>query len=166
MPSDKSFSKRLGFKRTNTTGDPVTVTELSAFQNELAPQPEAGPVGRSSSVVDGNAMIAEEVGQMSAGDAKNRLKNFRRQNQWDPNMPDSAFDAIDEATEGNDQKGGGGAKLVGEVIENSPYPEVSSVIICVQVRPLTEMYRFALLFATTMRTFLPALSEPGSSVFS
>ena len=44
-------------------------------------------------------------------------------------MPDSAFDAIDDATESS-RTSKDGAKLVGEVIENSPYPEVSSVVAC------------------------------------
>ena len=82
MPSEKSFGNRLGFKRTNTSGDPVTVTELSAFDKELAPAPEAGPAGHSSSVVDGNAIIAEDVGRMSEVEATRRLVDFRRVNQW------------------------------------------------------------------------------------
>ena len=101
---------------------------------------------------------------MSEVDANRRLNTLRRKNNWDPNMPDSAFDAIDEATEAHDQKGE--TQLVGEIIENSPYPEVSFVIAHVYIQPLRQILRSALLFATTMRTCPATPFELGSSVCS
>lgn len=56
-------------------------------------------------------------------DADCRKTDSRR---WDPNMPDEAIEMVDAVTGTHDAKGE--AQLVGEIIENSPYPEVRAVV--------------------------------------
>lgn len=104
--SPKGFGKRLGFKRSTTEKDPVTVSEQTNDTH-----------GETSS----NG--ASDVRDISEAEANQRLKAFRQEHKWDPNLPDEAVDMVDAATAAHDQNGE--AKVVGEVIENSPYPEVS-----------------------------------------
>lgn len=120
MSSSKAFGKRFGFKRTNTNQEPVTITELT--QNES----NGGPSGSSNVVAgygDAEQVIDEVVRDISEAEANQRLAAFRRDHKWDPNMPDEAIEMVDAVTGAHDAKSE--AHLVGEVIENSPYPEVS-----------------------------------------
>lgn len=101
--SSKGFAKRLGFKRSNTDKDPVTVSEHASESH-----------GETSS---------NSTGDISEAEANRRLSAFRRDHQWDPNLPDEAIEMVDAVTAAHDQKGE--SQLVGDIIENSPYPEVS-----------------------------------------
>jgi hypothetical protein len=55
-------------------------------------------------------------------EANRRLKAFERAHRWDPNLDDDQLDEIDEAVNAHDPRTEG--KLIDEVFENSPYPEV------------------------------------------
>lgn len=114
----KSFSKRLGFKRRDTDQNPVTVTELSQVEGSASANIVAGHG-------DANSVIDDVVRDISETEANHRLAVFRQDHKWDPNMPDEAVEAVDAVTAAHDHKGE--AQLVGEVIENSPYPEVSPI---------------------------------------
>ena len=104
--SPKDFGKRLGFKRSNTEKDPVTVDEQA---NESLGETTSNSVG--------------DVRDISEAEANRRLNAFRLDHQWDPNLPDEAIEMVDAVTGAHDQKGE--SQLVGDMIENSPYPEVS-----------------------------------------
>lgn len=114
--ASKGFSKRLGFKRRNTEQEPVTVTELNQLEGEGSGSAGAGHVG------NGNSIIDDAVNDISEEEANQRLHVFKQDHRWDPNMPDSTIDMVDAVAEAHDHKGE--AQLVGDVIENSPYPEV------------------------------------------
>lgn len=105
--ASKAFGKRFGFKRRNTDREPVTVAELSQLD-------AAADQGDASSAID--------VRDISETEANHRLNAFRQDHKWDPNMPEETIDMVDAVTEAHDHKGE--AQVVGEVIENSPYPEV------------------------------------------
>lgn len=114
----KGFAKRMGFKRANTDQETITVTTKGG---------EEGPSGSSNIVAghgDASSVIDDVVRDISETEANHRLNVFRQDAKWDPNMPDDAIAMVDMATNAHDHKGE--AELVGEVIENSPYPEVSS----------------------------------------
>ncbi|KAF2717769.1 oligopeptide transporter [Polychaeton citri CBS 116435] len=113
MPSDPKIAlKRLGFKRTNTSGEPVpTVTEGE---------------DRSGFAAEVKTDATQTVTDLSEVEANRRLNMFRDEHHFDPNMPDAAFDVIDSATREHDQKSE--AVLVGELVEDSPYPEVRAVV--------------------------------------
>ncbi|KAF2831755.1 small oligopeptide transporter-like protein [Ophiobolus disseminans] len=124
MSSKKGFGKRLGFKRTNTNQNPVILTELSATDSN-------GEQAASSNTITGHGdatpVIDEVVSDISEAEASRRLAAFRRDHRWDPNMPDDAIESVDAVTGAHDHKGE--AQLVGDVIENSPYPEVRAVVL-------------------------------------
>lgn len=122
MSSSKRFGKRLGFKRTNTDQEPVTVTELSQTDSS---GDKAGNSNITAGHGDANSVIDEVVRDISETEANQRLAAFRRDHKWDPNMPDDTIEMVDAVTHAHDQKSE--AQLVGEVIENSPYPEVSGL---------------------------------------
>lgn len=66
-----------------------------------------------------------EVAGLNEVEANRKLSMFNVQHQWDPNMSNDAFDIVDEAMQSHDIKAE--ANLVGEMVENSPYPEVCQV---------------------------------------
>jgi len=109
--SSKGIGHRLGFKRTNTNQEPVTVTEVTNGEAS----------GTTPEDADSNFHgVARELPEV---ESNRRLKHFRKDHAWDPNMPDEAIEMVDAVTSAHDAKGE--AHLVGEIIENSPYPEVS-----------------------------------------
>ena len=110
-----SFKKRLGFARTNTD------RARPALHGE-----EDQNVGGAEHVVgsvDEKDPAYAEVAGLSEGEANRKLGMFGIQHQWDPNMSNDAFDIVDEAMASHDVKAE--ANLVGEMVENSPYPEVT-----------------------------------------
>ena len=146
-----SFSQRFGFKR-SATSDVTQLGDISSSSNG---------VGFS----DGNKIIEADIRKLSEVEANRRLSTFRAEHTFDPNLPESAFDAIDEATGEHDAKGE--AELVGELVENSPYPEVGCAALrCAKVYTAhcTDMNRSVPLFETTTKMSLPALFERGPSV--
>lgn len=91
--------------------------------DEIARSPPISSAG-STEPVD----MVEKDGAISTGvdinevEANRRLKVFERAHRWDPNLDDEQLDEIDEAVNAHDPRNEG--KLIDEVLENSPYPEV------------------------------------------
>lgn len=106
--SSSGFAKRFGFARTNTSGEPASNTKLS----DLGTYDVKGGMH----VRDGEEIAENVVGQITEVEANRKLALFRREHHYDPNMPDEAFEAIDETTAGHDAKGE--AQLVGDIIES------------------------------------------------
>jgi len=121
--SGEAFKKRFGFTRSNTSGEPSGVTELTEVGDVKGGMSTDVKSMEAATFNDGDAIIANDVRRISEVEAHSRLRNFRREHQFDPNLPDDAFDEIDETTMAHNAKGE--AELVGELVENSPYPEVS-----------------------------------------
>lgn len=131
--------KRFGFKRTNTAGEVPTTdyngkvtsvptaTELTDMDDNGVPR--AASVSKIAGEFNGQVKTdhADAVHNISEVEANRRLNKFRVDHTWDPNMPDSAWDAINDVTANHDQKGE--AILVDELVEDSPYPEVSQRLI-------------------------------------
>lgn len=55
-----------------------------------------------------------------------QLKAIKKKHQWDPNFSEELVDDIEEATQQHDL--GGEVRLVDELVENSPYPEVRAAV--------------------------------------
>ena len=55
-----------------------------------------------------------------------QLKAIKRKHEWDPNFSEDLVEGIDEATQHHDI--GGEVRLVDELVENSPYPEVRAAV--------------------------------------
>lgn len=71
--------------------------------------------------------VEKDTGKSTARDvsepeANRKLSVFEQAHRWDPNLGDDALDDIDDAVHHRDPAAEG--KLVGEIFENSPYPEV------------------------------------------
>ncbi|CAC9891319.1 unnamed protein product [Aureobasidium pullulans] len=120
--SSKGFGKRLGFKRSNTNQEPITVTEIGADDGNNAASSSKIVAGHG----DAEEIIHGVVRDITEVEANHRLNVFRQDHKWDPNMPDEAIEMVDAVTGTHDAKGE--AQLVGEIIENSPYPEVRAVV--------------------------------------
>lgn len=120
--SGEAFKKRFGFTRANTSGEPSGVTELTDVKGGMSTDVKSMD-SDVNAFNDGDAIIASDVRRISEVEAHSRLRKFRQEHQFDPNLPDDAFDEIDETTMAHNAKGE--AELVGELVENSPYPEVS-----------------------------------------
>ena len=55
-----------------------------------------------------------------------QLKAIKRKHEWDPNFSEDLVEGIEEATQHHDI--GGEVRLVDELVENSPYPEVRAAV--------------------------------------
>ena len=55
-----------------------------------------------------------------------QLKAIKKKHQWDPNFSEELVDDIEDATQHHDI--GGEVRLIDEVVENSPYPEVRAAV--------------------------------------
>lgn len=102
--------KRFGFARTNT--DQVLET--------LHGHPRA--TGSDSSVGEKDGAAISSANDISEVEANARLQLFEKTRRWDPNLPNDALNAVDDAVVHHDAKGE--TELVDELVENSPYPEV------------------------------------------
>lgn len=134
--SSKNPLKRFGFKRTNTAGEiPTnenngkvvsipTETELTDMNYDDDGVPRQASVSKIADEYAGRDQTdhGDAVRNISEVEANRKLNTFRKEHHFDPNLPDSAFDAINDVTRTHDQKGE--AVLVDELVEDSPYPEV------------------------------------------
>ncbi|CAD6583618.1 MAG: hypothetical protein ASARMPRED_001375 [Alectoria sarmentosa] len=55
-----------------------------------------------------------------------QLKAIKKKHEWDPNFSEDLVEGIEEATQHHDI--GGEVRLVDEIVENSPYPEVRAAV--------------------------------------
>lgn len=82
--SSKGIGKRFGFKRSNTNQEePITVNEISRLdsQTKAGSSSKLGPDhGVPEEVLVGDVRDITEV------EANRRLKAFKRDHMWDPNM--------------------------------------------------------------------------------
>jgi hypothetical protein len=115
MSSEKSAFKRFAFKRSNTAQN-VGAGDQNAELTEY-------PVSKMAAEFGGDVHHGgDAVRELSEVEANSRLNEFRKEHQLDPNLPDVAFEVINEVTATHDHKGE--AILAEEFINDSPYPEV------------------------------------------
>lgn len=118
--SSRNTLKRFGFKRSNTTGESVqTHTQSTIPVEELTADIAA------EFATNPKQILIEET-DISEVEANHRLNQFRNEHNFDPNLPDAAFDAINNATSAHDVKTE--AILVDQLVDDSPYPEVRAVV--------------------------------------
>lgn len=105
------FTKRFG-----KNASPVRSEDLGSGSNEDVK--EKDPVAIKASGAD-----------LTPGDELEtaaQLKAIKKKHEWDPNFAEDLVDNIDQATQQHDI--GGEVRLVDELIENSPYPEVRGAV--------------------------------------
>ena len=106
----------MGFHRQTTAQELLTINHAPA---------ESGSVGGDADSLDkdkGPKVTSRETEL----EANAQLKELQRKHRWDPNLPNSVLDEIDNATHEHDLSGE--LHLVDALTENSPYPEVRAAV--------------------------------------
>ncbi|KAL2216443.1 small oligopeptide transporter, OPT family [Thermoascus aurantiacus ATCC 26904] len=70
--------------------------------------------------------VSTGIANEAAPEAIGHLKNLKKQHHWDPNLPEDILDEIDDALHTSDPNTQVG--VAGELLENSPYPEVRAAV--------------------------------------
>lgn len=75
---------------------------------------------------DAAVTTSVEVKPETELEANIQLKKLEKKHRWDPNLPRELIDGIDDATAHHDVNQE--LKLVDQLVENSPYPEVRAAV--------------------------------------
>ena len=123
-----SLAKRFGFAK-------KPEDDVAAESNS--------PESASTDNVKGGVDEKEDVAAVATGindrrisevEANRTLRHIRRTHRWDPNLPEELEEELEAKTEEHNLAGE--LRLVDELVENSPYPEVRAAVRNVS-RPLT-----------------------------
>ncbi len=104
----------------------------------------ASPESASTDNVKGGVDEKEDVAAVATGikdrrisevEANQTLRHIKRTHRWDPNLPEELEEELEVKTEEHNLAGE--LRLVDELVENSPYPEVRAAVRNVG-RPLTS----------------------------
>lgn len=123
------FIKRFGFGRTQP-GVPI----LEGVNPESGSSTE---VVRTATVKDEKGLnfgedqstVVKATGagrRISEVEANTTLTNIKKKHRWDPNLPEELEEELEEKTDEHDLTGE--LRLVDELVENSPYPEVRAAV--------------------------------------
>ena len=124
-----SLAKRFGFGKK---------PEDNLFAAE-----STSPESASTDNVKGGAEEKEDVAAVATGindrriseaEANQTLRHIKKTHRWDPNLPEELEEELEAKTEEHNLAGE--LRLVDELVENSPYPEVRAAVRNVS-RPLT-----------------------------
>ena len=110
------FAKRMGFHRQSTAQELLTINH--------APAETISNGGDADSLDKGNG--TKVTSRETELEANAQLKELQRKHRWDPNLPNSILDDIDNATHEHDLSAE--HNLVDALTENSPYPEVRAAV--------------------------------------
>lgn len=115
-----SFAKRFGFRQKHEPGtieaqssSPESASTDNVKENEKDP-------AAVSTGVDSAGRHFSEV------EANTTLRQLKKKHQWDPNLPEELEEEIEETTDNNNLAGE--LRLVDQLVENSPYPEVRAAV--------------------------------------
>lgn len=101
------------------------------------------PESASSENIKGGTQETEDVAAVATGisdrrisevEANRTLRHIKKTHRWDPNLPEELEEELEVKTEEHNLAGE--LRLVDELVENSPYPEVRAAVRNVS-RPLT-----------------------------
>ncbi|MCJ1278809.1 hypothetical protein MMC21_006627 [Puttea exsequens] len=113
-----SFAKRFGFGQKATEAG-ISDTTSSPDSGSNADIKEKEPAAASTGI--------DVAGRhMSEVEANSTLRQIKKKHRWDPNLPEELEEEIDESTAQHSVAGE--ARLVDELVENSPYPEVRAAV--------------------------------------
>lgn len=107
--------KRFRFARTDTSNEPVTTAS------------DSGSGSKDEIPVDEKDGAISSARNLSEVEANRKLSLFEITHRWDPNLDNEDLNDVDAETE-----------LVGQVDENSPYPEVCLYSIICSAQLLTD----------------------------
>ena len=116
-----SLAKRFGFAK--KPEDDVRAAESNS------------PESASTDNVKGGVDEKEDVAAVATGihdrrisevEANRTLRHIQRTHRWDPNLPEELEEELEAKTEEHNLAGE--LRLVDELVENSPYPEVRAAV--------------------------------------
>jgi hypothetical protein len=121
--------KRLGFgkKQDNVLNAEVVSPESGSGSDILASSDVKDEKGLN--VVEHQSNVITASGNdrhISEVEVNTTLHQIQKKHRWDPNLPEELEEEIEENTEGHNLAGE--LRLVDEIIENSPYPEVRAAV--------------------------------------
>lgn len=105
------FTKRFG-----KSASPVRSEDLGSGSNEVIKEKDSVAIKAT-----GTDLSPSDELETAA-----QLKAIKKKHEWDPNFSEDIVGDIEDATQHHDI--GGEVRLVGELIENSPYPEVRAAV--------------------------------------
>ncbi|KAK3176727.1 hypothetical protein OEA41_008052 [Lepraria neglecta] len=111
-----SFAKRFGFGQkppanaANLSPESASTEDVKDIKEKDTSAVTTGADGRHFSEVEANT----------------QLRQIKKKHRWDPNLPEELEEGIEEATDEHNLAGE--LRLVDELVENSPYPEVRAAV--------------------------------------
>ena len=111
-----SFAKRFGFGQkppanaANLSPESASTEDVKDVKEKDTSAVTTGADGRHFSEVEANT----------------QLRQIKKKHRWDPNLPEELEEGIEEATDEHNLAGE--LRLVDELVENSPYPEVRAAV--------------------------------------
>lgn len=124
-----TFIKRFGFgkARDNRIHDGVAVPELSSGSDIQISSDVKDEKGLNFGEDQSKVIRASGTDRrISEAEANNTLQSIKKKHRWDPNLPEELEEEIEENTGGHNLAGE--LRLVNELVENSPYPEVRAAV--------------------------------------
>lgn len=124
-----TFVKRLGFgKNENTVIDAEVVSPESGSGSDVQASSDVKDEKGLNFGEDQSKVIkaSGNDGRISEAEANTTLHQIKQKHRWDPNLPEELEEEIEENTEGHNLAGE--LRLVDELVENSPYPEVRAAV--------------------------------------
>jgi len=123
-----SFAKRLGFgKKQSNVMDAQTVSPESGSSSDVrttdVKDEEGLNLGVDQSTVIKSSGTDRRISELEANTI---LLQIKKKHRWDPNLPEELEEELEEKTEGHNLAGE--VRLVDELAENSPYPEVRAAV--------------------------------------
>jgi len=113
-----SFAKRFGFG--GKAGVPIIDAQTSSPESASTEEVKEKQPAALSTGVDSAGRHFSEV------EANTTLRQIKKKHRWDPNLPEELEEDIKETTDGHNLAGE--LRLVDELVENSPYPEVRAAV--------------------------------------
>ena len=124
-----AFTKRFGFtKKTDDVINEQTVNSESGSNSEIQASSDVKDEEGLNLGVDQSTVIKASATdrRISELEANTALRQIKKKHRWDPNLPDDLEEEIEEKTDEHNLAGE--LRLVDELVENSPYPEVRAAV--------------------------------------
>ena len=168
LPSMSSLAKRLGLgKKSSNVIDGQTVSPESGSSSDVQVTSDVKDEKGLNLGVDQSTVVKASGTdrRISEAEANHTLQQIKSKHRWDPNLPEELEDEIEEKTDEHNLAGE--LRLVDELVENSPYPEVRAAVrnVSIPIRNESREGVAEVICSMTMRS-LSTRSAPGFSVCS
>ena len=124
-----SLAKRFGFGKQQANAiDGQTVSLESGSSSEAQVTSKIKDEKGLNLGVDQSTVVTASGTdrRVSEVEANTTLRQIKKKHRWDPNLPEELEEEIEEKTDEHNLAGE--LRLVDELVENSPYPEVRAAV--------------------------------------